>query len=248
MAICIYALCNYWFGHSHDCSYTSTIPELEWVYDHKISHRDDEISHRDDEIKRLESTIERLKSEYDDVISDRDDEIKRLESIVERHKSEYDDVFSDRDDEIKRLKSIVGRLKDANFEKFSKEMAKHNPILISDVDVRDESTAFGEKKQAENSTYLTVRVLVASFIEGHYDLYYKLYYPSGKLAQYGKSVDYYIEDYTAMTSMELDSFEIQHISFPSIGNKPKGHWSSGTYKIEIYFRGRCIGTKEFEIY
>ena len=172
-------------------TYTSTIPELEWEYDHKISYRDDEID---------------------------------------------------------RLKLIVGELENADFKDFSKEMAEHNPILVSNVEVRDVSTFDGEDIQAENSTYLTVTARVASFIQGRYDLYYKLYYPSGRLCQYDKDVDAYVEDYTAMKSIYLNPYRFQYISFPSIGNKPKGHWSSGTYKIEIYFRGRCIGTKEFEIY
>lgn len=169
-------------------------------------------------------------------------------STIPYLESEYDDEISNRDKEIERLKLIVGELENADLEGFSKAMAEHNPILVNDVEVCDESTYYGEDIQAENSTYLTVRVWVASFIKGHYDLYYKLYDPSGRLRHYAKDVDAYVEDYTAMESIYLNPYGFQDITFPSIGYNNKGHWSSGTYKIEIYFRGRCIGTKEFEIY
>ena len=33
-----------------------------------------------------------------------------------------------------------------------------------------------------------------------------------------------------------------------LGNEPQGHWSAGTYRIEIWYENICLKSKTFEIY
>ena len=55
-------------------------------------------------------------------------------------------------------------------------------------------------------------------------------------AGYSYSVDNYI--YTGKNTMTLSGW----------GGNNKGHWNAGNYKIEIWYKDKCLSSKSFTIY
>ena len=69
----------------------------------------------------------------------------------------------------------------------------------------------------------------------------KLYNPDGSLS----TGSYYTYSY----SEDVYVYEGENTyTFSGWGNETRGHWKSGTYRIEIWYGNSCLKSKEFTIY
>ena len=244
-------------------------------FQEKINESKQKIEQQDVNRRKLESRILKLNStitENDKAILKSQTEIKRLEEIIKDLESKTsgkiwlwfaiiilsisclvmcagnsgDNVQPSQignsdieayEDTIKNIteayKSALSELR----EVYSDAM----PIVIKDITVVG---AEGETEiQSEKSTYLYTKIKAYSVIEGNTKFYIKYTDPSGYVSTGDTSPQGYSTDF----DVELKPFEMTEYTSYGWGNETKGHWSPGNYKVEIFFKNKCIGSKNFII-
>ncbi len=123
------------------------------------------------------------------------------------------------------------------------------PFVISDIEIANTyydgaiETGFGSTIYSSRSMYLTPRIDYVGFTSGSKTLYIKIFDAYGNLrtgseSPYGYSYSSSLYVYTGHNSTRLGGW----------GNRTKGHWPSGLYRIEIWYNNSCLKSKSFTIY
>ena len=55
------------------------------------------------------------------------------------------------------------------------------------------------------------------------------------------------EGYSYAQSLTQSPYSIESLTWNGWGGADKGHWPAGDYRIEYWYKGKCIGTKDFSI-
>lgn len=152
-------------------------------------------------------------------------------------KSELKSVESERDKAQQDLANLRNRI------------GKTTPLVITDIQIANKykggtiETSYGSTIYSSNTMYLAPKITYTGYASGNKTLYVKLFRPSGVMSTgtnspsgYSYSDTEYI--YTGENTCELMSW----------GNETKGHWESGTYRIEIWYNNSCLKSKSFTIY
>lgn len=122
------------------------------------------------------------------------------------------------------------------------------PFIISNVEMSVTDSKgntildFGIPICEEITQFLTPKFHVKTYVEGRYDVYYKLYSPSG-LSTGSSSVG----GYSSKNTLNLDKNNTEYIG-SGWGSTNKGNWKAGDYKVEYYYRENLIYTYNFTIY
>ena len=104
--------------------------------------------------------------------------------------------------------------------------------------MKDVASKYGE---ADYETFRMNDQGPISWEKGSKTLKVKLYRPDGSLSTGSYSTYSYSDDaylYEGENSYTLSGW----------GNENKGHWRSGTYRIEIWYNNSCLKSKTFTIY
>lgn len=155
---------------------------------------------------------------------------------------------------INDLSATNSRLSSAKKElsDYKDKVGKHMPLIVTDIEMANNyeggthETDFGGKISSSNSMFLTPRIKCIGLVEGTRNLLVKLYRPDGSLSTgspssetpkgYSYSSSTYV--YEGENTRELSGW----------GNKNKGNWAKGTYKIEVWYNDMCLKAKSFTIY
>lgn len=155
---------------------------------------------------------------------------------------------------IKDLSSTNSRLLSAQRElsDYKDKVGNHMPLIVTDIEMANNyeggthETDFGGKIFSSNSMFLAPRIKYIGLVEGTRNILVKLYKPDGSLSTgtpssetpkgYSYSSSAYI--YKGENTRELSGW----------GNKNKGNWAKGTYKIEVWYNDMCLKAKSFTIY
>lgn len=134
-------------------------------------------------------------------------------------------------------------------ESLLSSIANNIPLIITDIQIGniDENskieTDYGSKIYSSNTMYIAPSINYIGLKSGSETLKVKFFNSQGTLrtgttspAGYSYSVDNYI--YTGKNTMTLSGW----------GSKNKGHWNAGNYKIEIWYKDKCLSSKSFTIY
>ena len=159
------------------------------------------------------------------------------------------------EEEISELKltveSMDGEIKQEK-ERYSileSEIASVVPFVITRVEMGsaykggDIETSFGSTLYQNRVRFLTPLIYYKCFISGSYNLKTKLYNPDGSLRRnseespygYTQSKDYYLSK--GSNTKQMNGW----------GYESPGNYSSGTYKIEIWYNEKCLFVKSFTI-
>ena len=84
---------------------------------------------------------------------------------------------------------------------------------------------------------------VFSLVDGMLDMYVKFYAPYG-LSSNKESPS----GYSFISSVSLSKYQMTTIGINGWGSSKQGHWQSGSYRIEFWYKDVCIGKKSFNIY
>lgn len=163
------------------------------------------------------------------------------ESEINRLKSEKSELNT----KVKNLNDKVNSLQNTNstLSGIVEKVSGNTPLIVSSVEIRDASTSYGATIYSKNTTYLYPRITAYSLVDGSQKVYVKLYTPYG-LSTGNSSPSGYSYDYTIYPSKnQTGTYELS-----GWGNNDKGNWGSGNYRVEIWCKGKCIGTKSFTIY
>lgn len=104
-------------------------------------------------------------------------------------------------------------------------------------------TDFGSTLYSSKTKYLTSKLYLNGITPGSYTIDMKMYTPSGTLSTGKNSPSGYSFSETINVKSGKNSYVLK-----GWGGKDFGHWSSGNYRMEYYYKGVKIGEKEFRIY
>lgn len=148
-----------------------------------------------------------------------------------------DERLSEVNEELSETKSIISNI------------AETYPLIITDIKIGnvykggDIQTDYGKRIYDYNTMYLKPKISYIGLISGTKELKVKWYTPSGYLSR-GDSSPYGF----SQSDDEYISKGNNTLTLSGWGNEDKGHWSSGTYRIEIWYKNTCLKTQTFEIY
>lgn len=145
--------------------------------------------------------------------------------------------LSEVNEELSEMKSIISNISETY------------PLIITDIKIGNTNkdnkvqTDYGKRIYDYNTMYLQPKISYIGLVSGKKSLKVKWYTPSGYLSRgnsspYGFSFsdDNYIRK--GNNTLILSGW----------GSDNKGHWSSGTYRIEIWHENTCLKTQTIEIY
>lgn len=124
-------------------------------------------------------------------------------------------------------------------------LMKNSPVIASDIEVRNSGEDYGSTIYGRNTTYINPRVtLVSNSDLSNQSIDVKFYTPYGLSTGDGWSSGGYSyrEKGNSLNKYQPKTFELN-----GWGGEKKGHWGPGSYRIEIWVNGKCVGTKHFQI-
>ena len=103
-------------------------------------------------------------------------------------------------------------------------------------------TGYGQTIYDFTTKYLKPRITLNVKTEGTYDIYVKLYTPSGSLSTGNNSPSGYSYKYSVPMTSGNHTYALT-----GWGADTAGHWKAGDYRFEFYYKGILIGKKSFSI-
>ena len=103
-------------------------------------------------------------------------------------------------------------------------------------------TSYGQTIYDYKTRYLKPRITVNVSQAGTYNIYVKMYTPSGNLSTGSTSPAGY--SYYTAVSMTTGTHSY---ALDGWGSNTDGNWRAGTYRFEFYYTGSLLGTKYFTV-
>lgn len=157
----------------------------------------------------------------------------------------YDQQLEEVSNELRIVKQQL-----AEKESLLSSIANNNiPLIITDIQIGNTyyngnlETNYGSTIYSRNTMYLTPRIKYMGLVSGNKTLKVKWYNPSGTLSTGTSSTNGYSQSDSYYVSKGQNTLTLR-----GWGNETKGHWRSGTYKIEIWYENKCLSSKSFTIY
>lgn len=117
------------------------------------------------------------------------------------------------------------------------------PLIITGIDVKNGGEEYGQNIVSINTTYLYLRIKYIGLLSGKVTLNVKWYKPDGSLSR-GTS--------SPLNCSYEETYEIESgngtLTLLGWGNETKGHWKSGMYRVEIWYKENILCSKSIEIY
>lgn len=189
-------------------------------------------------ISSLQSTIDDLKSQQTDLqlkLSKANTENAQLRSDISKLKDQIDLVVQD-----------FGQLTTGQIER---EVRNSAPLSISDIQIGNTDqndkviTNFGDYIFSSSTMYLKPKLTYYGLTSGTITVYVKFYGASGKLSQGTQSPS----GYSYSCSINVHSGTNSQV-LSGWGGNDKGYWPKGNYRIEIWYHGDCLASKQFTVY
>lgn len=157
---------------------------------------------------------------------------------------EFRYVFYKNMDELATLEKTV-----YNYYNEHSENSSSAPFTIKSVSIANTDydgsiiTDYDARIYSYKTKYLTPKIYVDVKKVGKYDIYVKLYTPSGlSKPNAGSSLD----GYSYKTSVSLSEGTNAYV-LPGWGGSKSGHWAAGEYRFEFYYEDEMIGKHSFKI-
>lgn len=156
-------------------------------------------------------------------------------SSLESEKSKLESAKRSAEDALSTLKQKVG---------------DSYPLIISDIEIAnvtyngDIETNYGNTLYSSRTMYLKPRIKYYGISSGNKTLKVKWYNPNGTL-KIGSSSP---SGFSQSESCYIYSGGDNAYSLNGWGNSTRGHWNTGTYRIEVWYGNTCLKSKTFTIY
>lgn len=169
-----------------------------------------------------------LKSKYDE-----------SRQVIERYRSDIDDVnrkLNQTKNELSDTRDLLGKV------------SAIMPFAVSDIQMGNLNGSqvindFGTYIYSSDTYYLHPKIKYTGLKSTECTLYIKLFRPDGTLSHNDNSPAGY--SYTERVNLQTGEHELKLSGW---GGKDRGHWTRGTYIIEIWYDNRCLKRKSFNIY
>ena len=163
--------------------------------------------------------------------------------------SRLTDTQSRLTDTQSRLTDTQSRLKDSQTR--LETLLKFSPLIITDIEMANTykngtiETQPDSTIYSSNTMFFMPRIKYVGVKDGkNVTLYYKLFKPNGAMARNDSSSP---TGYTSSYDIKVLSGENSQY-LRGWGNEHKGYWPAGTYRIEIWYDGRILAEKTFDIH
>lgn len=170
--------------------------------------------------------------------------VDSLKNVV----SDKDIIIYNQTQEIKTTKNNLREVKkDLEHSKaILNDLSLYMPISVSNMEIKNKGEDYGESIYSSRTTYISTKLTVYSLIDGAIDLYIKFYTPYGLSTSSRAGVSPTGYSYKENVSLSKDQSTTIYLS--GWGGEKKGHWRSGSYRIEVWYNDVCIKAKSFKIY
>ena len=202
------------------------------------------ISKKNDDINYLEEEVEALESRINLLSNENQEKSEKLAFMTETN-NRLEETIQQKNNEIVQLESAIGRL-----ESSISSVGTYYPLIIEKIEIGNTDydsniqTDYGNIIYSSQTMYLKPKIYYTGLVSGDMVLKVKWFTPNGELSTgnssppgFSQSDEYYIysgEDNTKVLR--------------GWGSKSKGHWKSGTYRIEVWYKDACLKAKTFKIY
>lgn len=195
------------------------------------------------------------------VISDKNTKIKNQLATIQNNEetilsqkstiSTQKNTISEQKQTISTLNNKVDELESKynSLESDYSNITSTYPLKITNIEIGNTysggqiETNYGYSIYSSRTMYLKPKIYYVGYNSGSYNFKVKWYTPSGVISQgknspsgYSQSQSIYV--YSGQNEETLNGW----------GNSNKGNWSSGTYRIEIWYNNMCLKSKNFTIY
>lgn len=234
----------------------------------QIQNLEDDIQEQQEQIKVQTQTIEEINSD----LSAANTQITSLNQTVQEKNTDIQTLQIDLSNKNQTITSLNTKVKEQetlitklqqdkqtinnNLSKTNQELTAIKnlikdelPLIITDIEIANTDyygnieTDYGKKIYSSRTMYFKPRIKYVGFLSGDKTLKVKWYNPDGSLTTgdsspvgFSQSATYYIRT------------ESNTLTLLGWGNKNKGHWKKGTYRIEIWYNDVCLKTKTFTVY
>jgi serine/threonine protein kinase len=155
------------------------------------------------------------------------------------------------DQQLGKVKKDLDIVKRQLSEKESllSSIANNIPLIITDLKIGNAydngniETNYGSTIYSRNTMYIKPRINYVGLKSGTKTFKVKIFRPSGTLSTGSSSPSGYSFSDTSYISIGQNT-----LTLSGWGNKTKGHWSAGVYRIEIWCDNKCLSSKSFTIY
>lgn len=131
-----------------------------------------------------------------------------------------------------------------SFDRLASSPISISHVAIGITDGNNKTIAeYGNKLYSSQTKYLTPRIMAFAESAGTYDIYCKLYTPSGTLSTGSTSPNGYSWKYSLKMHQGNGTYLLS-----GWGSDKYGNWPKGDYVMELYYDGILLTTKKFTIY
>lgn len=187
----------------------------------------------------------------DDKLHDVQNQITALNQQIERGKTTISSLQSTNSilqNQLNSLRQEKNQI-EQNLQSLRSKVGSSYPLIISDIQIANTyangsiETDYGRTIYSSNSMYLTPQISYEGITPGNVTLYIKLIRPDGQLSSSTSSPSGYSYSSSAWIYSGSNTTTVG-----GWGNSSKGHWPSGTYRLEVWYRNTCLKSKIFTIY
>lgn len=118
----------------------------------------------------------------------------------------------------------------------------NTPLIVKEILIGSNESNYGGTIYSESTTYIYIQVKLISLVDSKIKLYIKIYGPDG--LETGNSSP---NGFTYSHDINVEPNEFCNVDLAGWGNKEPGHYKVGNYRLELYFKGTCVGLKTFKV-
>ncbi len=178
-----------------------------------------------------------------------------LTKVVSQVRDSAENIGEELDYYQQRVRSLESRVRSAESEarSYSNRMnssSSSTPFTITSIKIGNQTydsdiiNDFGNTIYSSQTMYLTPKIYYSCSTSGTYDLEIRWYKPDGSLSRGSSSPS----NSSYSNSLSMYSGSDKSAVLKGWGGKDRGHWAAGSYRIEIWYKNTCVGSKNFTIY
>ena len=186
-------------------------------------------------LRQENSSLEKQVNSLNSEVSNLNTSLNSKNELLESYSSKIDRLNTENRlfcDTIKNLRGVLNA-----------------PLIVTDIEIANIyssgtfETNYGGYISSSYSMYLKPRIRYVGLSSGYITISIKWLDPDGNLRAGTSSP----AGYSQSESVSIDTGS-NILELSGWGNSAKGSWSSGTYRIEIWYDNICLTTKSFTIY
>ena len=133
-----------------------------------------------------------------------------------------------------------------DLNEFTNGLSNIAPLVITEINIKNDGDNWGDSIIANKSTFFMPQIKYYGLKEGKFKLDLKIFNNHGQLSQNSEISP---KGYTNSNDINIQkAFVFDSKVLKGWGGKKAGHWTAGTYRIEIWYNRKMLAEKTFQVY